>query len=82
MKTIEINLDKRSVNQLFLPIRSKADVIVLLMNAVKQMLINYAIAHNRRFGTLESICSAPHSSIKRLLNENKYSCRMMAIFYA
>ena len=53
MKTIEINLDKRSVNQLFLPIRSKADVIVLLMNAVKQMLINYEISDADSTGVMQ-----------------------------
>ena len=46
MKTFEFNLNQYMINNLFKPIRNKVQIIELLMNSIKIMLINSTIENN------------------------------------
>lgn len=46
MKSIQFNLDERQVNLLFSPIREKTDVIKLLMESIKIMLVKNEMKEN------------------------------------
>jgi len=46
------NLDQRAVDLFFSPVRHKADVIILLMNAIKYMLVNFQISDENSKGKM------------------------------
>ena len=43
MKHLEFDLDERQVTLMFSPLRSKTQVIELLMKTIKHMLVNYRL---------------------------------------
>lgn len=52
MKTFEFNLNQHMINNLFKPIRNKVQIIELLMNSIKIMLINSTIENNDTKGKM------------------------------
>lgn len=57
MKKYSFTLDERLVKELFTPIRSKKDVVFLLMKSIKIMLINDDAGIERNKGTLTLVVS-------------------------
>lgn len=70
MKKYSFSLDERLVNELFAPVRSKRDVILLLMKSIKIMLISSHVDENRVKGKLDLVVSR----MSRLFyfSENKF----------
>lgn len=70
MKRYSFALDERLVNEFFTPVRSKKDVVSLLMKSIKVMLINDSIDERRVKGELTLIVS----KMSRLFyfSENKF----------
>lgn len=57
MKKYYFLLDERLVNEFFSPIRSKKDVVILLMKSIKVMLINDSLDEHRVKGKLTLVVS-------------------------
>jgi hypothetical protein len=57
MKKIEFSLDHRAVELFFSPIRNKADIIILLMNSIKYMIVYYETSQSNTYGNMSLIVS-------------------------
>lgn len=70
MKKYSFALDERLVRDFFAPVRSKIDVVILLMKSIKVMLINGSIDEKRVEGQLTLVVS----KMSRLFyfSENKF----------
>jgi len=70
MKRYTFTLDERLVNEFFTPVRSKKDVVSLLMKSIKLMLVNDSIDKSRVKGQLTLIVSK--TSRLFYFSENKF----------
>lgn len=70
MKRVSFGLDQRQVQQLFSAVREKSDVIRLIMNLIKIMLINDELPPDRRCGDL--VLHVSQMSRVLLFTESKF----------